>query len=125
MWTRWGMGPVFALETSLNTRRRQVYEARALFVLLILIGLIVVWFNDETPNLTLGSRVATFERMAKVGELFFYTLAGIQISLVMLVAPAAAAGSICIDRARGTLVHMLLTGGQNVEAMGDRAGFCV
>ncbi len=106
------MGPVFALETSLNARRRHVYEARALFVLLVLIGLIVVWLvwlNDETRNLTLGSRVATFERMAKIGELFFYTLAGIQISLVMLVAPAATAGSICIDRARGTLVHMLMT----------------
>jgi hypothetical protein len=99
MWTRLGIGPVFALETSLNARRRQVYEARALFVLLVFIGLIVVWFNEDTPNLALGSRLATIERMAKVGELFFYTLAGIQISLVMLVAPAAAAGSICIDRA--------------------------
>ncbi len=109
MWTRWALGPVFALETSLNARRRQVYEVRSFFVLIVLVGLIAVWFNNETTNLGTGGRASTYQQMAKLGELFFYTLAGIQISLVMLVAPAATAGSICIDRARGTLVHMLMT----------------
>jgi ABC-type transport system involved in multi-copper enzyme maturation permease subunit len=109
MWTRWELGPVFALETTLNARRRQVYEVRSFFVLIVLIGLIVVWFNHENTNLGSGGRASTLQQMAKLGELFFYTLAGIQISLVMLVAPAATVGSICIDRAWGTLVHMLMT----------------
>ena len=47
--------------------------------------------------------------MAKLGEWFFYTMAGIQVSLILLAAPAAAAGSICMDRARGTLAHMMAT----------------
>ena len=49
------------------------------------------------------------QQLAKLGEWFFYTMAGIQISLVLLAAPAAAAGSICMDRARGTLVHVMVT----------------
>ena len=47
--------------------------------------------------------------MAKLGEWFFYAVAGTQLSLVMLLAPAAAASSVCIDRACGTLLHMLVT----------------
>jgi hypothetical protein len=56
MWTRWALGPVFALETSLNARRRQVYEARSFFVLIVLVGLIAVWFNIVLGKL--GARLA-------------------------------------------------------------------
>lgn len=34
---------------------------------------------------------------------------GIQLALVPLAAPAFTAGSICLDRSRGTLAHMLMT----------------
>ena len=34
---------------------------------------------------------------------------GVELTLVMLAAPAATAGAICVDRARGTLAHMLAT----------------
>ena len=34
---------------------------------------------------------------------------GVELTLVMLAAPAATAGAICVDRARGTLAHMLVT----------------
>ena len=122
MWKRWGLGPVFAFENLVNARRRQVYEGRALFVLLVLIGLIVVWFNNENSNFKSGSRASTYQQLAKLGEWFFYTMAGIQISLVMLVAPAATAGSICIDRARGTLVHMLMTDLSDVEIVVGKLG---
>jgi ABC-type transport system involved in multi-copper enzyme maturation permease subunit len=122
MWKRWGLGPVFEFETVLNARRRQVYEGRALFVLLMLIGLIVVWFNNRNANLTPGPGLSTNQQLAKLGEWFFYTMAGIQISLVMLVAPAATAESICIDRARGTLTHMLMTDLSDVEIVLGKLG---
>ena len=109
MGTRWELGPVFRFESLLSTRRKQVYAGRALFVLVVLGGLVIVWFTSERSNIGPGPRPSTYEQMARLGELFFYTMAGIQISLVMLVAPAATAGSICMDRARGTLVHMLMT----------------
>ena len=40
---------------------------------------------------------------------YFYRLIGVELTLVMLAAPAATAGAICVDRARGTLAHMLAT----------------
>ena len=49
-------------------------------------------------------------------------MAGIQVSLVMLVAPAATAGTICMDRARGTLTHMLMTDLSDVEIVLGKLG---
>ena len=47
--------------------------------------------------------------MALLGKVFFLGFVAMQLTLVLLVAPAATAGSICLDRARGTLTHMLVT----------------
>ena len=47
--------------------------------------------------------------MAMLGEGFYLGFVGMQLTLVLLAAPAATAGSICLDRARGTLTHMLVT----------------
>jgi ABC-type transport system involved in multi-copper enzyme maturation permease subunit len=47
--------------------------------------------------------------MASLGEHFFIALIGTQLTLVLLAAPAATAGAICLDRARGTLTHLLVT----------------
>ena len=47
--------------------------------------------------------------MAELGEWFFQAVIGTQLTLVLLAAPAATAGAICLDRARGTLTHMLMT----------------
>ena len=38
-----------------------------------------------------------------------WRLSGTQLTLVLLAAPAATAGAICLDRARGTLIHLLVT----------------
>ncbi len=46
---------------------------------------------------------------AALGEAYFYAIIGVELTLVMLAAPAATAGAICVDRARGTLTHMLVT----------------
>ena len=56
--------------------------------------------------------------MAELGEWFFYTMAGIQVSLILLTAPAAAAGAICMDRARDACTH---DGYRSVRSR-DRAG---
>jgi ABC-type transport system involved in multi-copper enzyme maturation permease subunit len=109
MWNRWGLGPVFVYESLLNARRWQVYAARSMFVLLLLVGLAFVWIRKDNLAGAPGPSPAIYQQMAKLGEWFFYAMAAIQISLILVAAPAAAAGSICIDRARGTLVHMMVT----------------
>ena len=47
--------------------------------------------------------------LAELGESVFLAVIGTQLALVLLAAPAATAGAICLDRARGTLAHMLMT----------------
>ncbi|WP_422923611.1 ABC transporter permease [Singulisphaera sp. PoT] len=112
---RWGLGPVFIYESILNARRRQTYAARSAFVAALLIGIIGVWLSLESEARNQTGGVQTFRQMSQVGEYFFYALAGIQITLVLLAAPAATAGSICMDRARGTLLHMMVTDLSDVE----------
>jgi len=112
MTERWGLGPVFVYESLLNARRWQSYAARSTFVLALLIGIGVVWIGN-IPGSSINAR--TFQSMSRIGEKFFYALAGIQLALVLLAAPAATAGSICMDRARGTLLHMMVTDLSDVE----------
>ena len=118
----WGTGPVFAYESMLNARRWQVYAGRSIFVLLILCALAIVWVARIRLGFGMNPTWAVFEQMAKLGEWFFYAMAGIQVSLVILAAPAATAGSICIDRARGTLVHMMVTDISDAEIVLGKLG---
>ncbi len=101
---RWGPGPVFVYESLVAARRWQIYASRAGFVLVLLAGIVTVWASQ-----TATSTMSRSNQLAKLGEGFFYALTGLQLSLILLAAPAAAAGSVCVDRERGTLLHMMVT----------------
>ena len=105
---RLGPGPVFVHESIAATRRWQLYALRALFVLGLLAGLGAVWL---VAWIELGKPVGAVDlkAMAQLGQAVYYAIATIQIMLVLVVAPAATAGAICLDRARGNLTHMLAT----------------
>ena len=98
------LGPVFAYEWLTRSRRWQGFAIRALFVLALLIGLALSW-QSSMRNSTLTSR----QQLVQAGESFFYTLTIVQVALVLLAAPAATAGAICLDKARGTLAHVMVT----------------
>ena len=80
------------------------------FLLLLLTSLLVVW-NSTMPMGT----TSPIRMMAMLGQWFYVAVVGMQLSLVLLAAPAATAGAICLDRARGTLTHMLVTELSNSE----------
>ncbi len=101
---RWGLGPVFFYECLANSRRWQTYAIRSAGVALLLAAIATI----AMPNTTIDPRYA-LQQYAALGESYFYGLIGVELSLVMLAAPAATAGAICVDRARGTLAHMLAT----------------
>ncbi len=102
---RWGLGPVFLYECLAHSRRWQTYALRSAGVAVLLAGIASIAV----------SRHPTFDRMrawrdyAALGESYFYAIIGVELTLVMLAAPAATAGALCVDRARGTLAHMLAT----------------
>jgi ABC-type transport system involved in multi-copper enzyme maturation permease subunit len=99
-----GPGPVFVYESIIASRRWQGFAVRSLFVLFLLGALLVVavrGWKDRIPE--------TIRGLSQLGELIFVAVIGTQLTLVLLAAPAATAGAICLDRARGTLTHLLVT----------------
>ena len=107
---RRGLGPVFAYEWLLTARRWQFYAGRSLFVAVLLVSLAVAWLSGRRSLSGL-----MIQDLAEVGELFFYAIIGTQLVLVLLVAPAATAGALCLDKTRGTLLHLLATDLSDVE----------
>jgi ABC-type transport system involved in multi-copper enzyme maturation permease subunit len=107
---RWGLGPVFYYESLLGARRWQVYALRSAFVLVLLAGMTIIWMVYLPGSLTREAGVQpSYRDMAAIGDGFFYALASIQISLILLAAPAAAAGSLGTERASETLRQMMVT----------------
>jgi ABC-type transport system involved in multi-copper enzyme maturation permease subunit len=105
---RLGPGPVFIHESIAAARRWQLYLLRSLFVLGLLAGLVLPWLMMSLEEGKLVGSV-NIKQLAAVGQYFYLTIATIQVVLVLIIAPAATAGAICQDRARGTLTHMLVT----------------
>ncbi len=111
---RWGFGPVFAFEWLIASRRWQMYAMRSAFVGLMLCALTVVWKEfDES----IWPGLSQQQLLAKLGEQIFSTLIGVELTLILLAAPAATAGAICLDKARGSLLHIFLTDLSDVEVV--------
>jgi ABC-type transport system involved in multi-copper enzyme maturation permease subunit len=126
---RWGLGPVFARELLVASRRRRLYAGRSLFVLALLAAMTVIWTANvrgpaagatptprplamPAPAPLDGDGVAAVPSprlAATVGKSFFYTLSTLQLALILLAAPAATAGALGMERARGNLLQMLVT----------------
>ena len=101
---RWGLSPVFIYECLANSRRWQTYAVRSIGVAILLLAVASI-----ATSRTAMHRGGAWREYAALGESYFYAIIGVVLTLVMLAAPAATAGAICVDRARGTLTHMLVT----------------
>ena len=101
---RWGLSPVFIYECLANSRRWQTYAIRAAGVAILLVAIASIAMTRGSVDPT-----RQWQEYAALGEAYFYAIIGVELTLVMLAAPAATAGAICVDRARGTLTHMLVT----------------
>ena len=115
MTLRLGLGPVFAYEWLRATRRWTMYAWRAGFVLVLLGGLALVWL------VWLSSRTApapfTMQAQADLAKMFFGIIECVAVVTVLLAAPAATAGVICQERARGTLLDVLATDLSSAEVV--------
>ncbi len=111
---RFGPGPVFIHDSIAACRRWQLYALRCLFVLGLLAALSLVLYS-MTSMIGDGTRPYSIRALATLGQYFYSAISTVQLVLVLLVAPAATAGAICVDRSRGTLTHMLVTDLTNSE----------
>ncbi len=117
---RLGPGPVFVYEWLISTRRWQLYGLRTAFVGIILVGMILVW--HESHKFASTARVISIQTLAKYGEELYETIVSVELTFVLFAAPAATAGAICLDKARGTLEHMLATDLSNAEIVLGKIG---
>src|SRR4051794_19031356 len=99
-----GLGPVFAFEWLTASRRWQGYALRSLLVLLLLLGLSGVWLGSDD-----GAGELSVEQLADIGRGFYAVTTLIVLGLVSLAAPAATAGAVCLDKARGNLTLLFST----------------
>ncbi len=111
---RFGLGPVFVYEWLTGARRWQMYAIRAGFVLLLLVSVTVVWVNKAHQFQSIRVDLRTH---AAIGEVLFAGFFGMLISLVLLAAPAATAGAVCLDKSRGNLLHLFATDLSNAEVV--------
>jgi ABC-type transport system involved in multi-copper enzyme maturation permease subunit len=117
---RLGPGPVFIYEWLTTSRRWQFYALRAAFVCAILVGMISVR-RIELRSATTGPNVS-IQALARYGQTLYLTVITIELTVILLVAPAATAGAVCIDKMRGTLDHMLATDLSNAEIVLGKLG---
>ncbi len=107
--TRW-WGPLFEADRTSRARRWQGYAVRMLFVLPFLVLFVLNWssrLNQYEP--------LTVSEAAHIGESFFAGLMSVVLVAVFLIAPAATAGAVCLDKSRGMLAHMFVTDLTNRE----------
>ncbi len=110
---RFGLGPVFTYEWLARTRRWQGYALRVLVVLILFSAMALVWTSwmpDDGSTLLIS-------QMAQVGQTFYATTICCLLLLLGLSAPAATAGAICTDKARGNLALVFATDLSSAEVI--------
>lgn len=106
-------GPVLVYEWITAARRWQGYALRSLFVLGLLAAFLVMGLSRGADRIVAAP--AALAALAELGDGLFKAVVGTQLTLVLLAAPTATAGSICLDRSRGGLTHLLVTDLTNRE----------
>ncbi|MEW4566478.1 ABC transporter permease subunit [Tautonia sp. JC769] len=117
---RIGLGPVFAFEWLMTARRWQTYGMRSLTVMLLLGSMTLVWLESRPPGV--GPAELTIRQQAQVGQGFFGTTAMLLLGLVGLAGPAATAGAICLDKARGNLTLLFASDLSDAEIVLGKLG---
>jgi ABC-type transport system involved in multi-copper enzyme maturation permease subunit len=98
------LGPVFELEWKRMARRWQMYAARGLVGLAVLVGVYLVWRWQVGPVSTI-----TGAQAAHIGEICIYALIVVQLAVVLIVSPVATAAAISDEKLRGRLVLLFST----------------
>jgi hypothetical protein len=81
-----------------------MYALRSFLVALLLAGVSIVWLQKVglAPTMSMHAQ-------ASIGEYFSSAVIALELTLILLIAPATTAGAICLDRTRGALLPVFIT----------------
>src|SRR5262249_21708174 len=74
------------------------------------------------PARSARAEAVTIRDLARFGESLYRAIASIELTLILLTAPAATAGGVCLDKARGTLDPMLVTDPSDAAVVPGKLG---
>jgi ABC-type transport system involved in multi-copper enzyme maturation permease subunit len=97
-------GPLFKFEVIAAARRWQTYALRVALIGMLLAALFFVYINDWR---IWSGRKISLNDYADLGRSFATTILITQMAIIMLAAPAATAGAICLDKARGNMTLLM------------------
>ncbi|MFL5331237.1 MAG: hypothetical protein ACJ8C4_20290 [Gemmataceae bacterium] len=117
---RLGPGTVFWVELVAAGRRWQTYAMRTALVALLLVAMLFVCAANTNLKLFSASNSVSLNEYSQLGSNFAMAILFAQLTFVLLAAPAATAGAICIDRSRGNLELLLATDLRAREIVADK-----
>jgi len=104
------LGPVFIREALTTPRRPQLYVFRAIYVSVLLVLMCTAWLV-----LAGTQTVRNVGDMARFGSILFQILSPLQLALMVFLAAMVAASAVSQEKARRTLILLLMTRMSNLE----------
>lgn len=112
-------GPLLKVELVSAARRWQTFALRVGLIAALLAALSMVALADVARS----TSTVSINQYAALGQKFTATVLTTQLVIILLAAPAATAGAICIDKSRGNLTLLMMTTLNNAEiVLGKLAG---
>jgi ABC-type transport system involved in multi-copper enzyme maturation permease subunit len=113
---RFWPGPVLTVELVTTARRTRYFLLRMLYAVALFLALLLTYL------LTVGSSAADTNAIARFTAAFFGTFGVMQLTLVLLIGPALAAGTISQERERRTIEYLYTTPLSNLEIIIGKLG---
>ncbi len=112
-----GTGPLFKVELVAAARRWQTFALRGALVTVLLAFLSLSYWSDWRIR---NGTSLSIQQYAGLAESFASTVLITQLSIMLLAAPAATAGAVCLDKARGNLTLLLVTDLSSAELINGK-----
>ncbi len=114
---RFGTGPLYKVELVAAGRRWQTFALRGALVAILLAFLSLSYWSDWRIR---NGTSLSIQEYAGLAESFASTVLITQLSIMLLAAPAATAGAVCLDKARGNLTLLLVTDLSSAELINGK-----
>ena len=105
----WLTGPILDKELRVSSRRKRNYALRSCYLLLLMVFIILTWFNAVMSVRVAGTSIYGVSRMAFVGRTVTHSIIWFQFVTAQIVAAVMLSNSISEEINRGSLYVLMAT----------------